>query len=89
MRALLEPEYTALPTPRSLNRNASLPDELSYQDLWQQPVLLMIAYARSLQYWAEKQSMQRSPDLHPLVGSVVKLWEAVGEHVTFNHGDIV
>ena len=85
MRALLEPEYTSPPAPRSLNRNAFLPDELSYQDVWQQPVLLMIAYARSLQYWAEKQSLPRSPDLHPLVGSVVELWEAVREHVTFNH----
>ena len=34
MRALLELEYTALPTPRSLNRNTLLPDELSYQDVW-------------------------------------------------------
>ena len=43
MRALLEPEYTAPPTPRSLNRNAFLPEELSYQDMWQQLVLLTIA----------------------------------------------
>ena len=85
MRALLEPEYTAPPTPRSLNRNVFLPDELSYQDVQQQLVLLMIAYARSLQYWAEKQGLLRSPDLCPLAGSVVELQEAVREHVTFNH----
>ena len=57
--------------------------------MWQQPVLLTIAYARSLQYWAEKQSPPRSLDLCPLAGSVVKLWEAVREHVTFNHQDDV
>ena len=89
MRALLEPEYTVPPAPRSLNRNAYLPDELSYQDMWQQPALLMIAYARSLQYWVEKQCLLRSQNLHPLAESVVKLWEAVKEHVTFNHRDIV
>ena len=33
MRALLEPGYTAPPTLRSLDRNAFLPDDLSYQDV--------------------------------------------------------
>ena len=89
MRALLEPEYTAPPTLKSLYRNAFLPDELSYQDMWQQPALLTVAYASSLQYWAEKLSLPRSLDLHPLVGSVVELWKAVREHVTFNHQDVV
>ena len=53
--------------------------------MWQQLALLTIAYARSLQYWVEKQSLPRSQNLHPLAGSVVELWEAVKEHVTFNH----
>ena len=34
MKTLQEPEYTAPPAPRSLNRNTFLPDELSYQDVW-------------------------------------------------------
>ena len=89
MRALLEPEYTVPPAPKSLNRNAFLPDELSYQDVQQQLALLTIAYARSLQHWAEKLSPPRTPDLRPLAGSVVKLWEAVREHVTFNHWNVV
>ena len=55
----------------------------------QQLAFLMIAYARSLQYWVEKQSLLRSQNLCPLAESVVKLWEAVKEHVTFNHQDIV
>ena len=89
MRVLLEPEYTAPPAPKSLNKNAFLPDELPYQDMWQQQALLTIAYARSLQYWVEKCSPPKSLDLHPLVGSVVQLRETVGEHVTFNHQDVV
>ena len=37
----------------------------------------------------EKQSLLRSQYLHHLVESVFELWEAVKEHVTFNHQDIV
>ena len=49
----------------------------------------MMAYARSLQYWAEKQSLPRSQDLHPLAESVIKLWETVKEYVTLNYLDII
>ena len=62
MRTLLEPGYTAPPTPRSLDRNAFLPNDLSYQDMQQKLALLMIAYTRSLQYWAEKQSLTEKPE---------------------------
>ena len=55
----------------------------------QKLALLTIAYARSLQYWAEKQSLPRSWNLRPLVESVVELWEAVKEYVTFNHRDVI
>ena len=89
MRAFLEQEYTAPSTPKSLKRNAFLPDQLSYQDEQQQPTLLTIAYARILQYWAEKLSPPRSPDLCPLAGSIVELRETVGEYVTFTHWDVV
>ena len=89
MRASLEQEYTAPPAPRCLNRNAFLPDELSYQDIWQQPSLLMVAYARGLQYWAEKLNPLESPDLCPLAGSVVELRETVWEHVTFTNWDVL
>ena len=46
MRAFLEQEYTVPSAPKCLNRNAFFPDELSYQDVWQQPTLLTVAYAR-------------------------------------------
>ena len=89
MRALLEQEYTAPPAPKCLNRNAFLPGELSYQDVWQQLILLVVAYARGLQYWVEKFNLPESPDLHPLAGSVVELRESVQEHVTFTNWDVV
>ena len=53
MRAFLEEKYTAPPTPKCLNQNAFFPDELAYQDIWQQLNLLMVAYSRGLQYWVE------------------------------------
>ena len=89
MRTLLEPGYTVPPTLRSLDRNAFLPDNLSYQDVQQKPALLTMAYARSLQYWVEKQSLLRSQNLHPLAESVVELQEAVKEYVILNYLDII
>ena len=77
MRAFLEQEYTAPPASKCLNRNAFLPDELSYQDIWPQLIFLMVTYARGLQYWAEKLNLLESPDLHPLAGSVMELRETV------------
>ena len=89
IRTLLEPGYTAPPAPRSFDRNVFLPDNLSYQDVQQKPVFLTVAYARSLQYWADKQSPPRHWSLHPLAKSVIELWEVVKEYVTFNHQDII
>ena len=37
----------------------------------------------------EKQSLPRNWNLHPLVESVIELWEAVKEYVTFNHQDVI
>ena len=89
MRTLQEPGYTAPPALRSFDRNAYLPNDLSYQDVWHKPALLMIAYARSLQYWVEKQSLLRSRNLHPLAESVIKLQKAVKEYISFNYRDIL
>ena len=89
MRAFLEQEYTVPPAPKCLDRNAFLPDELSYPDIWQKPILLMDTYARGLQYWVEKLNPLESPDLHPLAGSVVELREIVWEHVTFINWDVL
>ena len=48
-----------------------------------------MAYARSLQHWAEKQSPLRSQNLRPLAESVIELWEVVKEYVTLNYLDII
>ena len=77
MRASLNQQHSMPPAPKCLSRNAFISDELSYQDIHQQLTLLMIAYARGLQYWAEKLNPPRSPDLCPLVGNVVELREAM------------
>ena len=89
MRASPDQQYTMPPAPKCLSRNAFILDELSYQDMHQQPTILMITYARGLQYWAEKFNLPTSPDLCPLVGSIVELREAMQEHITFNHWDVV
>ena len=82
-------DFTVPPTPKCLNRNAFLPNNLSYQDMWQQPFLLTVAYARGLQYWAEKLNPLEGPNFHPLVGSVVELMEMVKEHVVFTNWDLL
>ena len=58
MRATPGQRYTAPPAPKCLDRNAFLLDDLSYQDVQQQPVLLMITYARGLLYWVICQRAQ-------------------------------
>ena len=49
----------------------------------------MVAYASVLQYWVEKFNPPRSPDICSLVESIVELREAMQEHVTFNHWNVV
>ena len=89
MRAILGQEYTVPSNPKCLNRNTVLLDDLLYQDIHQQPVLLMVAYARGLQYWDEKCNLPESPDSHPLVGGVVELRVAIREYITFTNWDIL
>ena len=88
-RAFLGQDFTVPPIPKCLNRNAFLPDALSYQDVQQQPFLLTVAYARGLQCWAEKLNLPDSSNFHPLVGSVIELKEMVKEHVVFTNWDLL
>ena len=87
-RALPGQDYTASPAPKCLTQNAFLPDELSYQDVQQQPFLLTVTYAQGLQYWAEKLILPESPDFCPLAGSVIELREMVKEHIMFTSLDL-
>ena len=77
MRASLEQGYTTPPAPQNLNRNAFLPEKLAYQNMQQQLAILTIAYARCLQYWAEKVNPPRNLDICPLAESVKELQQLV------------
>ena len=74
-KVFLGQDYTAPPAPKCLTWNVFLPNELSYQDVWQQPFLLTIPYAQGLQYWVEKLHPPENPDFHPLARSVIELKE--------------
>ena len=54
----------------------------------QQPTLLTIAYAWSLQYWAGKHNPPRNPDFCPLAESVRELQQMVWEFVTISYRDV-
>ena len=88
-RVFLGQDYTVPPVPRCLTWNMFLPDELSYQDVQQQPFLLTVAYAQGLQYLAEKLNPPENPDFHPLARSVIEFRERVKEHIMFTKWDII
>ena len=81
--------YTAPPAPKCLTQNVFLPDELSYQDMQQQPFLLTVAYAQGLQYWAERLNLPVDPDFCPLARSILELRERVKECVIFTKQDVI
>ena len=88
-RVFLGQDYTTPPAPKCLTWNVFLPDELSYQDVQQQPFLLTVAYAQGLRYWVEKLNLPEDPDFCPLLRSVIELKERVKEHVVFTKWDII
>ena len=66
-RVFLGQGYTAHSLPLSASPGVMfLPDELSYQDVWQQPFLLTVAYAWELQYWVKRLNLPKHPDFCPL-----------------------
>ena len=89
IRASLEQGFTAPLAPQSLNWSTFLPEKLVYQDMQQQPALLTIAYAQSLQYWAEKHNLLRNPDFCPLAESIRELQQTVREFVTISYQDVM
>ena len=81
-------DYTAPPAPKCLIQNVFLPNELFYQDVWHQPLLLTVAYAWGLQFWVEKLNLPENLDFHLLARSIMELMERVGEHIMFTDQDI-
>ena len=88
-RMFLEEGYSVPPAPRSLNREAYLPNKLTYQDARWQPVLLTVAYCRCLQHWAEKCNLPGNPDFCPLAESVRELMQAVHEFINITQEDVM
>ena len=76
------------PAPKCLTRSRFLPDDPSYQDVQQKPLLLTLAYAWALQYWVEEVCLPTLGDYCPLAMSVVELKWWVERHVTFSKQDI-
>ena len=77
-------DYTMPPAPKCLSRSRFLPDNPSYQYICQQPLLLTLAYAQALQYWAEKVSPPTPSGYCPLAMSIVELRWWVEGHLIFS-----
>ena len=60
--------HTAPHAPKCLTQNMFLQDELSYQDMRQQPFLLNVAYVQGLKYWVERLDLPVDPDFCPWQG---------------------
>ena len=85
----LEEGYSMPPAPWSLNREAYLPDKLTYQDVRWWPVLLTVAYFQCLQDWAEKCNPLGNPDFCPLAESVRESRQAICEFVNITQEDVI
>ena len=75
--------YTAPPVPKCLTWNVFLPDELSYQDVWQQPFLFNCGLGPRITVLGGEIQPASWPRFPPLGESVLELRERVKEHVVF------
>ena len=80
--------YTIPPAPKSLTRGRFISNDLTYQDIQWQPLLMTMAYACTLQYWAEWANLPVNPDHCPLAMRIIKLMWQVRGHITFYKWDI-
>ena len=89
LRASPEQVYTAPPAPWVLDRGAFHLEKFAYQDVRQQPILLMIAYTRCLQHWAEKNNLPKNPDVCPWAEWMRELRQTVWEFVNITYRDVM
>ena len=89
LRVSLEWVYTAPPAPQVLNRGTFHPENFTYQDVRQWPILFMIPCARCLQYWVEKHNLLKILDFCPWAECVRELWQTVWEFVNITYRDVV
>ena len=76
------------PAPKCLTQSRFLPDDPTYWDIWQQLLLLTLAYIWALQYWVEKVNPQTLDTYCPLAMSVVELKWWVERHIAFSKWDV-
>ena len=89
LRVSPECVYTTPPAPQVLNRGTYHPEKFTYQDMRQRPVLLMIAYARCLQHWAEKHNLPKNAHFCPWAECVRELQQTVREFVNITYRDVM
>ena len=82
-------EYSMPPPAKCLTRGRFIPYDPSYQDIQQQPLLMMVAYTQTLQYWVEQAKSPGHLDYSPLVMSIVELMQQMRGHITFYKLDIL
>ena len=81
--------YTTPLAPWVLNRGAFQPENFTYQDVRQWPILLMIAYVRCLQHWVEKHNLPKNQDFCPWAECMRELWQTVWEFVNITYRDVM
>ena len=84
MEGLEGQPFTMPPALKCIQRCKFLPDGLPCQDVRMKPHQMTLAYARALQYWAEKVNLPVSGEPHPLARCVRELRWQVGRHITCN-----
>ena len=89
LRASPEWVYTAPPAPQVLDRGTFHPENFTYQDVRQRPILLTIAYARCLQHWVEKHNLPKNPDFCLWVECVRELQQTVWEFINITYRNVM
>ena len=77
LRAFPECGHTVPLASWILNRGTFYPERFAYQDVRQQPVLLIIAYTQCLQHWGEKHNPPKNPGFCPWAECVRELQQTV------------
>ena len=87
----VENYHQAPPAPLCLQWNSFLPlpnSKFTCQDIRELQQEKMVAYAKALQFWAEKANLPAQGQPHLLAGSIVELGEEMKHYVSFTDEDI-
>ena len=84
-------DHQALPAlPCLCEKDFLLPPDSIFacQDIWEIQHEKMVAYARALQFWAEKVNLPTRDQPHLLAGSMIELWEEMKYYLSFSNKDV-